>query len=56
LLSPPRKQRLGVYRNHPVRPSVRPSAGAIKKDLRGKYMVCPRHMSYFEIMEVKVFI
>jgi hypothetical protein len=23
---------------------------AIKKDLRGKYIVCPRHVSYFGIM------
>ena len=33
-----------------VRPIIRQSKSAIKKDLRGKYMFCPRHMSYFEIM------
>ena len=44
--TPPQQSCRGVYWFHHVRPSVR----AIKKDLRGKYMVCPRHISYFEIM------
>ena len=49
----PRKHNLGgIYESVclSVCLFVRPSVRAIKKDLRGKYMVCPRHMSYFEIM------